>query len=166
MNLQNGNCASIVTVLHEILHALGFWHEQSRPDRNNYVTIHYENILPQAVRNFEKRRQNEVNSGESPYDYKSVMHYRSWYFSRNGKNTISRKDGEPPVFNNDYGLTENDVDQLKSLYRCDGKGEWSSWADEVCSVTCGTGVVLRRRECSQVNLAHRFSFFHLDHMDF
>lgn len=31
-------------VQHEILHALGRVHEQSRPDRNRYVTIHFQNI--------------------------------------------------------------------------------------------------------------------------
>ena len=156
VNLQRGNCGSIVTVLHEILHALGFWHEQSRPDRDDYVTIHYNNIQPQAIRNFDKRRPSEVDSKSSPYDYKSVMHYKAWYFSRNGENTISRKDGGPPDFNNDIGLTSNDVAQLKSLYMCDGKGEWSSWSDDACSVSCGGGVVMRKRDCEQVIN----SFFH------
>ena len=32
-------------ILHEMLHALGRWHEHSRPDRNNYITIHEDNIL-------------------------------------------------------------------------------------------------------------------------
>ena len=38
------DCEKTDIVLHEILHALGFWHVQSRTDRDDYVTVHYENI--------------------------------------------------------------------------------------------------------------------------
>ena len=40
------NCKKYTIVLHEIMHTLGFWHEQSRPDRDDYVTVFYENIKP------------------------------------------------------------------------------------------------------------------------
>ena len=53
MSLGNG-CWSTGTVQHEFMHALGFIHEQSRPDRDDYVTVDFTNILAGNLYNKEK----------------------------------------------------------------------------------------------------------------
>ncbi len=59
--------------LHEFGHALGLWHEQSRSDRNGYVTILKDNIVDDYQDQFDKSGGQGSDSG--PYDYSSVMHY-------------------------------------------------------------------------------------------
>ena len=53
LSLGNG-CWSTGIVQHEFMHALGFVHEQSRPDRDDYVTVDFTNILSGNLYNKEK----------------------------------------------------------------------------------------------------------------
>lgn len=76
-------------VVHEILHAAGFYHEQSRGDRDDFVTIAFNEISPGHEDNFEKRDSRGVEIGA--YDYASIMHYSSRAFSRSGRPTIIPK---------------------------------------------------------------------------
>ena len=46
LSLDRSGCLTKDTIQHEFLHALGFVHEQTRPDRDAYVKILYENVEP------------------------------------------------------------------------------------------------------------------------
>src|ERR1700683_4643153 len=75
------NC-SVGTILHEMGHVIGLWHEQSRSDRDTYVTINYNNVIKGSWSNFQIVTDNEQIL--SAYDYASVMQYIPYAFTRNG----------------------------------------------------------------------------------
>jgi len=61
---------------HEICHAVGMLHEQSRPDRDNYVTINWNNLTNDGRAQFEKQSTNYFYRGS--YDFNSLMGYSSY----------------------------------------------------------------------------------------
>ncbi len=76
-NMEIASWDSEFIIAHEIGHALGMCHEHSRPDRNSYVTILFENIQEGKEHNFELRVADVYGS----YDFDSVMHYSGCAFS-------------------------------------------------------------------------------------
>ncbi|GGB52205.1 M12 family metallopeptidase [Shewanella inventionis] len=111
VSLADG-CFSGGTPTHELLHAAGFWHEQSREDRDSYITINWENIISGKEHNFEQH----ISDGEDvgPYDYNSIMHYHSTAFSSNGQATISRNDGMSSLGGS--VMTSTDISTLREMY--------------------------------------------------
>lgn len=75
----------IGTIEHEIGHALGLWHEQSRPDASQYVEVLKAFILPSYISDFLERGKDEIDTLGIPYDLGSVMHYGSTAFSADQK---------------------------------------------------------------------------------
>jgi len=68
-------------IVHELMHALGLWHEQQRPDRDDFVQIHWDRIEPGFERNFEIPWLGDAHGA---YDFDSVMHYKECAFSTCG----------------------------------------------------------------------------------
>ncbi|PIO61606.1 astacin, partial [Teladorsagia circumcincta] len=68
-------CTSLGTVTHEIGHALGFYHEQARYDRDSYVQIVSQNIQNGYLSQFTKQSRSAMQDYGVGYDFGSVMHY-------------------------------------------------------------------------------------------
>ncbi|XP_035779868.1 zinc metalloproteinase nas-4-like [Anopheles albimanus] len=83
VNLPRNCTQTIGSILHELLHALGFLHQHTRPDRDRYVCVRYENVLPEpaALYNYEIVRPWTHLAFPLPYDFESIMHYTADMYS-------------------------------------------------------------------------------------
>ncbi|XP_041124876.1 zinc metalloproteinase nas-5-like [Polyodon spathula] len=127
------------TIIHELTHALGFWHEQARSDRDRFVTISWANIwtgkvyhlqhaIHVRVRVHSPRRatvllwfeNNFMLVGDSrnlvEYDYGSVMHYSRRAFSKDGKDTIIPT--QTAEIGQRLGMSPLDIKKINALYQC------------------------------------------------
>ncbi|XP_015240277.1 PREDICTED: low choriolytic enzyme-like [Cyprinodon variegatus] len=115
ISLESDSCLDLATIQHEVLHALGFHHEQVRSDRDKYVRIHFENIDEEEEHNFDKE---ETNNLGTPYDFNSVMEYSNDAFSKNGKPTIVAKCNPKMKFGHAKKMSFNDIARVNKLYKC------------------------------------------------
>eukprot|EP00116_Pleurobrachia_bachei_P008769 sb/3469031/ len=73
-------CGTPGFALHELAHVIGFFHEQSRPDRDDYVDVLWENIRDDKKEQFAKYSEDEIDPRGIPYDYLSITHYGPYDF--------------------------------------------------------------------------------------
>ncbi|XP_063585759.1 blastula protease 10-like [Penaeus indicus] len=107
------------SLVHEVGHALGCWHEQSRSDRDAYIIILTQNIRAAALHNFNLKTTNNYGV---PYDYSSIMHYYAQGFSLNGHNTIVTRDPRfQAAIGQREGLSHMDKLLINTMYGCTNK---------------------------------------------
>ncbi|GAA4274808.1 hypothetical protein GCM10022258_41040 [Aquimarina gracilis] len=122
INLADG--CSTGSTIHEIGHAVGLWHEQSRADRDNWITIQWQNIQSGKEHNFQTYVQRGRDGDEytNSLDFGSIMMYSSRAFSKNNQRTITKKDGSG-YSTQRSGLSSGDLEGINKMYPGNGGGE-------------------------------------------
>ncbi|KAL2306948.1 hypothetical protein Nmel_004897 [Mimus melanotis] len=144
-NLSIGSgCDYRAIVEHEILHALGFYHEQSRMDRDDYVNIWWDEILEGREHNFAKYDDTYITDLNTPYDYESLMHYAPFSFNKNA--SIPTITAKIPAFDDIIGqrldLSAIDLERLNRMYNCTSThtflDQCSFELENICGMIQGT----------------------------
>ncbi|XP_069389648.1 high choriolytic enzyme 1-like [Paralichthys olivaceus] len=116
LSLNRQGCVYHGIIQHEINHALGFQHEQTRSDRDNYVRINWGNINQRMAYNFHKQATNNLNT---PYDYSSIMHYGKTAFSiQYGRDSITPIPNPNVQIGQRQGMSYWDIMRINRLYGC------------------------------------------------
>lgn len=116
-----GCVTKVGTCIHELMHAVGFLHEQTRSDRDSFVRINYQNIRQGYENNFDKGEAGKVDPQGVGYDYGSVMHYNEKAFSKNGQKTITALKPTSENIGQREAFSKKDVAKINKMYKCKGK---------------------------------------------
>ncbi|GFQ97677.1 zinc metalloproteinase nas-15 [Trichonephila clavata] len=124
LSLESPDCMEKGVIMHELMHALGFLHEQSRFDRDEYVQVEWDNIMDGMKSHFEKLYPVELNDLGLEYDYRSIMHYRAWMYAKDGSlPTLRPKDDSVSLktlgdAQTEGIFTELDIQKINKFYEC------------------------------------------------
>jgi hypothetical protein len=127
VSLNKDACMIHRTIVHELLHAIGLHHEQSRYDRDDYLTIHKDKLAdPNAFEgvNLVIMPETETSFYGIPYNYASVMQYSAWDLGNNrvGDIVMEPKDlSMLAVMGYSKTANETDFEKVRRLYECKGK---------------------------------------------
>ncbi|GAU88142.1 hypothetical protein RvY_00891 [Ramazzottius varieornatus] len=122
MYLLRPNCFFLKgTIIHELMHTIGFYHEHSRPDRDDHVRIMWDNIRSDKTSNFQIEQAGNLLG--APYDYLSVMHYSALTFSKDPDSKLYSMIPKDPSFSAERlgqrrGFSAVDLQQINSFYNC------------------------------------------------
>jgi hypothetical protein len=115
INLTTGCAGTMGVVAHEVLHSLGIWHEQSRCDRDSFITIDLNPVLSKNHHNFDKKCWGATHV--FGYNEGSIMHYGTHAFSDNGQQVIRSKRGLDGLMGQRDSVMQSDISTINHIYR-------------------------------------------------
>ena len=114
-------CFKFYSIVHELIHTLGFVHMHSATERDEYIKVVEDNIEASQSHNFFKYSENVITQYGIEYDYGSVMHYPATAFSKNNKSTlIPLKSLNGVVMGQRVRLSDSDIARINAKY-CNSK---------------------------------------------
>lgn len=108
------------SIVHEIGHALGLLHEHARFDRDNHIEVLLPNVEVGKLANFARVSDAVRLLGE--YDYDSIMHYGSHFFSGTGAPTLLPRNGvAADRIGQRISLSQGDIAAINEMYSSDAR---------------------------------------------
>ncbi|XP_069584280.1 astacin-like metalloendopeptidase isoform X1 [Ranitomeya imitator] len=116
VSLARPSCMVYGVIQHEAMHNIGFFHEHTRMDRDNYIDILWQNMDKAYYGNFDTA---DGNTFSIPYDYASVMHYNNYAYSKNNilPTIVPKPDPSVPIGQRS-GMSSLDVKKINANYGC------------------------------------------------
>ncbi|KAK0428970.1 hypothetical protein QR680_011113 [Steinernema hermaphroditum] len=113
-------CDAYYTSTHEVGHALGFMHEQSRWDRDDYINVDLDNVKKNKKHNYNKRDKDENNNFGKQYDFRGIMHYTDGAFALDDTKTVmfARNPGYQMSIGSDEYPDYGDIYEMNMQYSC------------------------------------------------
>jgi Astacin (Peptidase family M12A) len=117
--LDKDTCFRTVSIIHELMHIIGFHHMHLSANRDEFIQIIWENVIPEKFKKF--RIKGNLQDVGTSYDYGSVMHYSQYAYSKNGRKTIIplKQVEEGLLMGQRETLSKKDILSINRLYDCD-----------------------------------------------
>nr|XP_026691063.1 apolipoprotein(a)-like isoform X2 [Ciona intestinalis] len=116
------DCFSVGKISRVLMFSLGMYYEIGRSDRDKYVKFVAGTYGTNGYRNFQQLFSYVWESYNSPYDFKSIMHFDGYEFSTRGSATIRVKSTDKPVQAQSIGPSIEDLKQIRAMYGCTKRG--------------------------------------------
>lgn len=122
ISLQNPGCVQKGTLIHEFIHALGYDHMHNHIDRDEFVTIHLENVPKdeKSQSQFDKVDPRFLSNFNTSYDYFSVTHYarNAGSISRDLDVLVPTDSSFIDIIGQQQTISEGDIERINKMYEC------------------------------------------------